>query len=66
MIEYNGVHINLDWVRSFWWKRENTLNANLYLDYGNGEVVTIKDNFQEKYWDACHAAGQKLSERAGE
>ena len=65
-IENNGVHINMDWVRSFWWKREDTLNATLYLDYGNGEVVTIKDNFQQKYWDACHATGQKMSKRAGE
>lgn len=65
-IEDNGVHINMDLVRSFWWKREDTLKATLYLEYGNGEVVTIKDDLQQKYWHACHATGQKRSERVGE
>ena len=65
-IEYNGIHINLDLVRAFWWKREDALKATMYLEYGNGEVVTIKDDFQHKYWDACHATGQKRSERVGE
>lgn len=64
-IEVKGVHINLDLVRSFWWKREDALNATLYLEYGNGEVVTIKDNLQDKYILACHATGQKRSERVG-
>lgn len=58
-IEDNGVHINLERVRSFWWERENTFKAYLYLDYGNGEVIKIEDPWQKKYWGACFAIEKK-------
>lgn len=59
-IEINDYHINMDQVRSFWWKREDAFTANLYLEYGNGEVIAFKDGWQLLYHRACQATGQKM------
>ena len=57
-IENNGVHINMDLVRSFWRETES-FNAFLCLDYGNGDVVKIEDLMGSKYYSACIATGQE-------
>lgn len=59
-VEFNGVHINMELVRKFWWERIDTYTAHLCLEYGSGEVLVFDDPHQGRYYRALTAVGGRV------
>lgn len=56
-IRYKDLAVNLDRVQTFWWEREDTFHAYLYLRYGPDNVVKLDDPFAALHIRTLQAVG---------
>ena len=56
-IKHDDLAINLDRVQSFWWERDDTFRAYLYLRYGPDNVIRIDDPYETLHFKTLLAVG---------